>query len=203
MWGVLPALAEASASPCSCLPSGTPPLLFCHLLTNVALEGWPQTGQGTCVSIDPRTNVSRLLSIWRSSRNTLVGRVNNVRSMDSFFKGRGLGYVHNRTSLYHLLAASRKMHQSPFLTVFYNYYQCSPNLTQNSQCSRAPGSYGIWSVVLASSAYRFITLTWQGLRERIVPLTLTIILFAVLLTSITLVAEANASMLPGGEIAVL
>lgn len=31
-----------------------------------------------------------------------------------------------------------------------DYYQCSPNSTQNSQCSRTPGSYGIWSVVLVS-----------------------------------------------------
>src|SRR6266852_6629827 len=76
------------------------------------LEGRPQTGHGTCVSVDPRTKVSRWLSIWRSSNNTWVGRENNVVSMDSFFKGRGLGYLHIRSSLYHLLAASRKLHQS-------------------------------------------------------------------------------------------
>ncbi len=32
-----------------------------------------------------------------------------------------------------------------------DYYQCSPNPTQNSQCSRASGSYGIWSLGLAFS----------------------------------------------------
>lgn len=31
-----------------------------------------------------------------------------------------------------------------------DYYQCSPNPTQNSQCSRAPSNYGIWSAVLVS-----------------------------------------------------
>src|SRR5207249_783031 len=31
-----------------------------------------------------------------------------------------------------------------------DYYQCSPNPTQNGQCSRAPGNYGIWSVALVS-----------------------------------------------------
>src|SRR5260221_13895041 len=83
------------------------------------LEGRPQTGHGTCVSVDPRTKVSRWLSIWRSSRKTWVGRENNVVSMDSFFKGRGLGYLHIRSSLYHLLAASRKLHQSHLFPVFY------------------------------------------------------------------------------------
>jgi len=32
-----------------------------------------------------------------------------------------------------------------------DYYQCSPNSTQNSQCSRASSGYGIWSLVLALS----------------------------------------------------
>ena len=30
-----------------------------------------------------------------------------------------------------------------------DYYQCSPNPTQNSHCSRASGGYGVWSLVLA------------------------------------------------------
>jgi hypothetical protein len=32
-----------------------------------------------------------------------------------------------------------------------DYYQCSPNPTQNSQCSRASGGYGTWRLVLTLS----------------------------------------------------
>src|SRR6266567_4052778 len=111
------------------------------------LDGWSQTGHGTCVSVDPRTNVSRWLSIWRSSNNTVVGRENNVVYMDSFFKGRGLGYVHLRSSLYHLLAASRKMHQS-LETQQESGLKCGITevcSTVSTVLWRQRGCYGIWN----------------------------------------------------------
>ena len=37
------------------------------------------------------------------------------------------------------------------LSLSGDYYQCSPNSTQNSQCDRAAGDYGIWSLAPALS----------------------------------------------------
>jgi hypothetical protein len=51
-------------------------------------------GQGTSVMVDLMPNVRTWFSMTTSSSSRLARRENNVASMDSFFKGRGLGQFH-------------------------------------------------------------------------------------------------------------